>query len=117
MAMIKCIECGNEIDDNAKICIHCGCPMSTNKVDRTSSDKKTEETINNILYESKAVPVILIICGIISIFLGLTAFDNIIFAIAFGGALVIVGILSKYILEWMAHILKNIYEINKNTRK
>jgi hypothetical protein len=44
-------------------------------------DKKTEETINNILYESKAVPVILIMCGIISIFLGLTAFENTFFVV------------------------------------
>ena len=79
-------------------------------------DKKTEETINNILYESKAVPVILIMCGIISIFLGLTAFENTFF-VALGMSFFIVAILTKFIFEWMAYLLQNIYEINKNTRK
>ena len=27
MAMIKCPECGQEISDKAKKCIHCGCPV------------------------------------------------------------------------------------------
>lgn len=27
MALIKCPECGNEISDKAKACIHCGCPI------------------------------------------------------------------------------------------
>lgn len=27
MAMIKCPECGNQISDKAKVCIHCGCPI------------------------------------------------------------------------------------------
>lgn len=28
MAMINCPECGKEISDKAKSCIHCGCPIS-----------------------------------------------------------------------------------------
>lgn len=28
MALIKCPECGKEISDKAKACIHCGCPLS-----------------------------------------------------------------------------------------
>lgn len=27
MALIKCPECGKEISDKAKSCIHCGCPL------------------------------------------------------------------------------------------
>ena len=27
MAMIKCPECGNQVSDKAKSCIHCGCPL------------------------------------------------------------------------------------------
>lgn len=27
MALIKCPECGNTISDQAKTCIHCGCPI------------------------------------------------------------------------------------------
>lgn len=28
MALINCIECGNEISDKAHSCPHCGCPAS-----------------------------------------------------------------------------------------
>lgn len=27
MALIKCPECGKEVSDRAKACIHCGCPL------------------------------------------------------------------------------------------
>lgn len=27
MALIKCPECGKEVSDRAKTCIHCGCPL------------------------------------------------------------------------------------------
>ena len=27
MAMINCPECGNQVSDKAKACIHCGCPI------------------------------------------------------------------------------------------
>lgn len=29
MALIKCSECGKEISDKAKVCIHCGCPIES----------------------------------------------------------------------------------------
>ena len=32
MALIKCIECGNEISDKSTQCIHCGCPIEEIKV-------------------------------------------------------------------------------------
>ena len=28
MALIKCEDCGKEISDKAKACIHCGCPIN-----------------------------------------------------------------------------------------
>ena len=31
MAIIKCIDCGKDISDKAKICIHCGCPIEEEK--------------------------------------------------------------------------------------
>ena len=27
MALIQCPECGKEVSDKAKVCIHCGCPI------------------------------------------------------------------------------------------
>lgn len=32
MALIKCSECGKEISDTAKECIHCGCPIEKKQV-------------------------------------------------------------------------------------
>ena len=29
MALIKCPECGKEISDQSKSCIHCGCPLQS----------------------------------------------------------------------------------------
>lgn len=33
MAWIKCPECGKEISDKAQACIHCGCPIQTQKAE------------------------------------------------------------------------------------
>ena len=30
MALITCPECGKEISDKSKMCVHCGCPIHTN---------------------------------------------------------------------------------------
>jgi len=32
MALIKCPDCKNQVSDKAAMCIHCGCPMTTEKV-------------------------------------------------------------------------------------
>lgn len=40
MAMIKCPECGKEISDKAKQCIHCGCPIGID-------DSVSEDYIDN----------------------------------------------------------------------
>lgn len=42
MALIKCSECGKEISDKAKTCIHCGNPIFKEKV-KTMNKKKWEE--------------------------------------------------------------------------
>ena len=31
MALIKCVECGKEISDKAKNCVHCGYPIYKHK--------------------------------------------------------------------------------------
>ena len=28
MALIKCPDCGQDVSDKAKVCIHCGCPLA-----------------------------------------------------------------------------------------
>lgn len=32
MSLVKCPECGKEISDKAEVCIHCGYPLSGNKI-------------------------------------------------------------------------------------
>ena len=66
MALIKCPDCGKEISDKAKNCIHCGCPIEESKepelpkseeekeekpekpvVEESDTNKTPEETKNN----------------------------------------------------------------------
>lgn len=42
MALIKCSECGKEISEKAKTCIHCGNPIYKEKT-KTMNKKKWEE--------------------------------------------------------------------------
>lgn len=41
MAMINCPECGKEISDKAKACIHCGCPINEEKQIAETNTPKT----------------------------------------------------------------------------
>lgn len=45
MALIKCSECGKDVSDTAKSCIHCGCPIEK-KVICSECGKETLETNN-----------------------------------------------------------------------
>ena len=42
MALIKCPDCGKEVSDKAKNCIHCGCPL--NPYGSPSDTRRTYET-------------------------------------------------------------------------
>lgn len=42
MALIKCKECGKEISDKAKRCIHCGCPIEYNEESTNKNTTKEE---------------------------------------------------------------------------
>lgn len=44
MALIKCPECGKEISDKAKACIHCGYPLDT-KVETVEVPVKKQKTV------------------------------------------------------------------------
>lgn len=63
MALIKCKECGKEFSDQAKSCIHCGCPnkkkiVINNKFINFILDKRN----TNIVISSLFVLVVLIMC-------------------------------------------------------
>ena len=58
MAMISCSECGKEISDQAKACVHCGCPLSATfkiiKCPKCGFERKPEDAECSkcgILYE------------------------------------------------------------------
>ena len=51
MALIKCSECGNEISDKAKACIHCGCPIE--EIDEMNEDVMDVETFILIALKNK----------------------------------------------------------------
>ena len=48
MALIKCPECGNNISDKAKACIHCGYPMEalTQENDLVNSENFVKRSIS-----------------------------------------------------------------------
>jgi len=45
MALIKCNECGKEISDKAKACIHCGCP-NKKTIEMVIKNTNTNTNIN-----------------------------------------------------------------------
>jgi len=48
VALIKCEDCGKEISDKAKACIHCGCPVPINEL------KKEQQRFINVLVNIQA---------------------------------------------------------------
>ena len=69
MAMIKCVECWQDISDTSKICPHCGCP--TVKSVRAEKERKTQEQWNNRSPKEKKIGTIatVVILVLISAFL------------------------------------------------
>lgn len=49
LMLIKCPECGKEISDKSKQCIHCGYPLEENKKDENNS---TLTKVNGDLYST-----------------------------------------------------------------
>ena len=50
MAMINCPECGKEISDKAKACIHCGCPIN----EESNETKDNGQRILTVIEDKKA---------------------------------------------------------------
>ena len=47
MALIKCADCGKEISDKAKACIHCGCPVDVSAQKAADPQKSAGEQNGN----------------------------------------------------------------------
>lgn len=52
MALIKCIECGNEISDMAKTCIHCGSPIYSNDFEDAKTSENNTKT-NKVITQNE----------------------------------------------------------------
>ena len=50
MALIKCLECGNNVSDKANQCIHCGFPLNPPKGELIISGKRSVSLIKNHIY-------------------------------------------------------------------
>lgn len=119
MAMIKCSECGREIDNEASACMYCGNPIGkTNSYSKSFNSQETEKTITSLLELSRISLGLSIVLGIFVIILGLMlSSDGGIILLVLGFALMLVGFLLKVVFMWMAYMLRNIYEINVNTKR
>ena len=58
MALIKCPECGKEISDKVKVCIHCGYPLMEENVNQITTlpevNDKNNETVTTFVRRSCA---------------------------------------------------------------
>ena len=68
MALIKCSECGKEISDKAKICVHCGCPQSTISVSNFIRVPIILQTLVKSKFGKRLVLTFLGLVGIIALF-------------------------------------------------
>lgn len=61
MSMIKCSECGKEISDKAKVCVHCGNPLKNEEQDNSVNEKKVKIKKNNRINKILLIILILLI--------------------------------------------------------
>ncbi len=121
MAMIKCQECGNEISDKAKTCIHCGYPISLEtrkKVKKKEWNELTTEEKQSIMAYRKKIgqsPVVsAIIIALAFLLFTLLIFadmDSILSIIIYLIVLLIVGIITaSKNKDWYYKHIDELYE-------
>ncbi len=54
MALIKCPECGKEVSDRAKACIHCGYPLNEDFDDKAQFPKHQKTSYEQWVDDMKA---------------------------------------------------------------
>ena len=69
MALIKCPECGKEVSDKAKSCIHCGYPINVSKI------KTNDEIIEQTKQKKKIGLIVFIILIILGIGIGVFSYN------------------------------------------
>ena len=80
MALIKCVDCGKEISDTSKVCIHCGSPVEKQSICKECGEKVyvNDKACNNCGCSLKITNrkstffgVLYIVIGLLSIIWGL----------------------------------------------
>lgn len=69
MALINCPECGKEVSDKAKTCIHCGYPINVSKI------KTNDEIIEQTKQKKKISLIVFIILIILGIGIGIFSYN------------------------------------------
>lgn len=69
MALINCPECGKEVSDKAKSCIHCGYPINVKKI------KTNDEIIEHSKQKKKIIMIVFIIIIILGIGIGIFSYN------------------------------------------
>lgn len=119
MALIKCKECGNEVSSEATVCVHCGVKLK-DEVD-TVSKASIEATYGFFLKYGNVLKIIMYIFAGIAVFGGLVTADetdgvSLISAIISAFVLIISGIVTEKMFQWMAYLLQSVHEINIKTK-
>ena len=55
MSMIKCSECGKDVSDKAKECVHCGNPLEKINKDLNKKSNKSNKIIAIIIFSILAI--------------------------------------------------------------
>lgn len=79
MALIKCVECGKEISDRAKVCPHCGCPIefSTNNFNSVVGVLDETNNTKSLTQKKKKLCIgLFVVFGIVVIIALVLLFNN-----------------------------------------
>ena len=119
MALIKCSDCGKEINDESSSCMYFGNPIiKINTSNKSFDDAETENTKASIMLWAYLTVVVAVVLGMFIMIFGLIALsDGGIIYVLLGIGIMISGFLAKIVLMWMAYMLQNVHELNVNTRK
>lgn len=128
MAILKCSECGNVLDENDKVCGECGCPIYVHPNKKINKSETKRTTIRNVDRDIEKTFASLLIYG--EVFKWIIAAVSIIVALMLffdennsiiGLVVLIVGLITSFLssmmFKWMGYSLKCLYDIRNDLNK